>query len=53
MSPWIHEGNPIDGLLVNTLVEKFKKCLEEDSEFLQKKIKKYFMVCLLCIYLFI
>lgn len=39
---WNLDGDPIDGLLINSKIAKFRKCLAENPEFLQEKVREYF-----------
>lgn len=39
---WNLNGDPIDGLLINNKIAKFRKCLEENPKFLQEKVRQYF-----------
>ncbi|XP_062981703.1 presequence protease, mitochondrial [Elgaria multicarinata webbii] len=41
-SCWNHEGDPVDLLKVAEKVARFRRCREEDPQFLQKKVKQYF-----------
>lgn len=40
-SPWIHEGDPIQGMQVTKMVEKFRENLKENPKLLQEKVKQY------------
>ncbi|XP_063878942.1 presequence protease, mitochondrial-like [Scylla paramamosain] len=39
---WNLDGDPIDGLLINSKIDKFRKCLAENPKFLQEKVKEHF-----------
>ncbi|XP_027697396.1 presequence protease, mitochondrial isoform X2 [Vombatus ursinus] len=41
-SCWNHEGDPIELLNIGSQVTRFRKCLKENSNFLQEKVKQYF-----------
>uniref|UniRef100_A0A670JAN9 Presequence protease, mitochondrial n=1 Tax=Podarcis muralis TaxID=64176 RepID=A0A670JAN9_PODMU len=41
-SCWNHEGDPVDLLKIAEKVARFRQCLKEDPQFLQKKMKQYF-----------
>ncbi|XP_044281097.1 presequence protease, mitochondrial isoform X2 [Varanus komodoensis] len=41
-SCWNHEGDPVDLLKIAEKVSRFRQCLQEDPQFLQKKVKQYF-----------
>eukprot|EP00794_Sanderia_malayensis_P000544 gene544-1199_t len=43
MSSWNHDADPVSMMKVNEQVKKFRNELEEDPEFLQKKVKEYFL----------
>ncbi|KAJ6615443.1 hypothetical protein lerEdw1_015126, partial [Lerista edwardsae] len=40
-SCWNHDGNPVDLLKISEKVTRFRQCLKEDPQFLQKKVKQY------------
>ncbi|XP_076042839.1 presequence protease, mitochondrial [Oratosquilla oratoria] len=39
---WNHDGNPVDALEINKSITRFRACLRDDPQFLQKKVEKYF-----------
>ncbi|KAG0714508.1 Presequence protease, mitochondrial [Chionoecetes opilio] len=39
---WNLDGDPIDGLLINNKITKFRKYLAENPKFLQQKVREYF-----------
>eukprot|EP00117_Sycon_ciliatum_P007246 scpid29495/ scgid10437/ Presequence protease, mitochondrial; Pitrilysin metalloproteinase 1 len=43
MSVWNHDGDVIGSLRRGELVDQFKAALEADPEFLQKKVRQYFV----------
>lgn len=40
---WNHNGDPVEALYINSIVEKFRRHLEEDPNYLRNKVKKYFL----------
>jgi len=40
---WNQDKNPLDQFNINKQVERFKQTMTEDNEFLQKKVKEYFL----------
>ncbi|KAK7070004.1 Presequence protease, mitochondrial [Halocaridina rubra] len=40
---WNLDTDPVDALQINRNIEHFRKCLAENPNFLQEKIKKYFI----------
>ena len=43
-SGWTHDGDPAEMLKVNKQVSLFKQRLEDDPQYLQKKVKQYWKV---------
>lgn len=41
ISSWVHDANPVDDLLVNDIISKFKN--EVSNDFLKDKVRKYFL----------
>lgn len=44
MSSWNHDADPIEHLKVNQVVDRFHESVKSDAEFLQKRVKEYFLV---------
>lgn len=43
MSSWNHDADPIAMMKINEQVERFRITMKEDKEFLQRKVKEYFI----------
>lgn len=43
MSSWNHDADPVAMLKVNDQVERFRKTLKEDENFLKNKVREYFI----------
>lgn len=45
---WNHDSDPTERLLIGDNVQRFRKLLQDDPKFLNRKVQQYFLVSSRC-----